>query len=130
MKKYVWLWCLLVSGYAFGQKPVFKPLNDPKMHAGCYVESAKKVIANLSETGPDGEQGALFNINGQDLFFKADKGDKQFPDLYINGDYKIYVKDKFLKKDPNSCLESHSFAIKVVFKGMSYLYRFKGLCGC
>lgn len=130
MKKHLWLLCVLASGYAFGQKPVFKPLADPKMHAGCYIESGKKTIANLSETGPNEEQGALFNINGQDLFFKAGKGDKQFPDFYINGDYKIYVKDKFLKKDPNSCLESHFYAIKLVYKGATYLYRFKGFCGC
>ncbi len=130
MKKYLLIWCLLVSGYVFAQKPVFKPLADPRMHAGCYIESQKKTIANLSETGPNDEQGALFNINGQDLFFKASKGNAQYPDLYTNGDYKIYVKDKFLKKDPNSCLESHSYAIKLVYKGVTYLYRFKGFCGC
>jgi hypothetical protein len=130
MKKIILLMSLFVSAYAMAQKPVFKALLDPKMHAGCYIESGKKTIANLSETGANGEQGALFNINGQDLFFKAGKGDAQYPDLYTNGDYKIYVKDKLGKKDPNSCLEAHSFAVKLVYKGVTYLYRFKGFCGC
>lgn len=136
MKRILLLACLFMAFHAIGQtakptKPAFKPLLDAKVHVGCYIEqTGGKVIANLSEKGPTGEPGALFNLNGLDLFFKVEKGDDRFADLYVNGDYKVYVTKSMIAKDPHYCLEHYRYTIKLVYKGASYLYRFKGFCSC
>ena len=123
--KYILLLIVSLSASAvFAQKPVFKTLADPKQHAGCFIEKGDKVIGNLSE-----EDGALFNFGGTDVLFKAIKKTKGYTEAFGNKTYKIYVNDKFIKKG-DGCLEDHRYRVKVIYRGKSYTYSFKGFCGC
>ncbi|MES2517648.1 MAG: hypothetical protein V4585_06050 [Bacteroidota bacterium] len=112
------------------QKITFKALNDPKNHAGCYVESGGKTIANLSEEDSLGRPIAIFNLSGKDENFHEIKGFKKYAAGYTNGDIKIFIKQTTTRKEPNTCLEYQLYKMILVVKKKTYFYTFKGFCGC
>lgn len=123
---------LLFTSYSntFAQQPSFKPLLDPKSHAGCYVESGNKIIANLSEEDSLGRNIALFNLSGKDESFHEIKGTKKYPAGYKNGKISIFIRQTATRKEPNTCLEYQLYKVKLVLKKKAYFYTFKGFCGC
>lgn len=123
---------LLFLSYAntFAQKPSFKPLLDPKSHAGCYIESGNKIIGNLSEEDSLGKNIALFNLSGKDENFHEIKGSKKYPIGYSNGKASIFIRQTATRKEPNSCLEYQLYKVKLVVKKKAYFYTFRGFCGC
>jgi hypothetical protein len=124
MKRITFMALLFSAATVFGQKPVFKALANPKLHAGCYIGGGDKILANLSEDG-----GALFNLSGKDEVLTTIKKIRGYGEAYGNGQYKIYINNIFVRKG-DGCLEDHRYKIKLVYKGKSYNYTFKGFCGC
>ncbi|PWK29280.1 hypothetical protein LV89_00120 [Arcicella aurantiaca] len=131
MKLIVINFALLLSAiHINAQKPKFKPLHDPKNHAGCYVESGNKIIGNLSEEDSLGRNIALFNVSGKDENFLVTQGTQKYPVTYQNGSTKIFIKQTTTRKEPNTCLEYQLYKVKLVQKKKAYFYTFKGFCGC
>ena len=95
------------------------------MHAGCYVDGKKNPVANLSEDG-----GALFNFTGKDELFPVIKATKEYPEVFGNKTYKIYIKETRSTKVEDSCIEEKGYSIKIVYKKKVYFYTRKGMCGC
>lgn len=125
------LFILILHQKGFAQKPTFKILNNPQFHAGCFIGESEKTIANLSHFDEAGNDAAIFNLNEKDEYFKPIKGTKDYPDAFQNGTTKIYIKEKFIKKDsPESCLYYNKYTIKLVYKNKRYFYQYTGFCGC
>ncbi len=120
----------VVYANTFAQKPSFKSLLDPKSHAGCYIESGRKIIANLSEEDSLERNIALFNLSGKDESLHEIKGSNKYPVGYANGNMSIFIRQTATRKEPNSCLEYQLYKVKLVLKKKTYFYTFKGFCGC
>jgi hypothetical protein len=132
MKKnsFAFLFTFCLIQMALDQKPVFRVLQKPDFHAGCYLGSFKKTLGNLSAEDTSGEAGAVFNLNGKDDFLKQTESSDKNISVYKNENYEISIGKHLLYKEKNSCLDHYRFDVKVIYKNKTYYYTFRGFCGC
>ncbi|MEO1434097.1 MAG: hypothetical protein AAFV80_01080 [Bacteroidota bacterium] len=129
--KYIFLcFCLGLGVSTTAQELALKPLHDPRMHAGCYVEDVNgEVVINLSEEDGKGHPYALIRLGEEDLSLRGlrFKGKKN---IFGNDKVKIKVKYVFLRKELETCIELMQFVVKIKAQRKRYQYILDGFCGC
>lgn len=123
------LGCLFAASL-FAQDLILKPLKDPKMHAGCYVENENnQVLLNLSEEDGKGNPLALIRVGEEDQTLIGIKNKKRMEVFEAEG-IRIKVNYNFLGDVPDTCLELQEYKIKLRVNDKRYRYKLKGFCGC